>query len=77
MGKLILFLIVVVAIYWWLRKPPTRVRQGDSPAAQEPETMVSCAFCGLHVPLRESVTANGRHYCGAEHRDLDGGSRSG
>lgn len=77
MGKLILFLIVILAVYWWLRKPRTIARQDDIPAAQEPETMVSCALCGLHVPLRESVAANGRHYCGAEHRDLDGGERSG
>jgi uncharacterized protein len=76
-GKLILFLIVAVAIYWWLRRPRTIVRQSETPAAMEPEAMVSCTYCGLHVPLRESVIVDGRHYCGLEHRDLDGERRSG
>ncbi len=77
MGKLIFFLLVAVAIYWWLRNPRTIGRQDPSPPPNEPETMVSCAYCGLHVPLRESVVAGGRHYCSDEHRDLDGGRKRG
>lgn len=77
MGKLIFLLVVAVAIYWWLRKPRPMVRGNEPSASNEPETMVSCAYCGLHVPLRESVTADGRHYCGDEHRKLDGGTKSG
>jgi uncharacterized protein len=76
-GKLILFLVIAVAVYWWLRKPRPMVRGHESPGPNEPETMVSCAYCGLHVPLRESVAAKGRHYCGAEHRDLDDGRQGG
>jgi uncharacterized protein len=76
-SKLILFLVVAVAIYWWLRRPRTIARQSEAPAPKEPEAMVSCAYCGLHVPQRESVVAGGRHYCGAEHRDLDDGTRRG
>lgn len=77
MGKLILFLVVAVALYWWLRRPRTIAQQSETPAPKEPESMVSCAYCGLHVPQRESIVAGDRHYCGAEHRDLDDRSRRG
>lgn len=71
MGRLILFLIVGLAIYWWLRKP--KGTPGKSAAGErEAETMVSCAYCGLHVPLKECVAENGRYYCGEEHRRLAG-----
>lgn len=76
MGKLILFLLVAVAVYWWLRKPRTTAPRSRPAAADQAEAMVSCAYCGLHVPLGESIVADGRHYCSAEHRDLDGGRNS-
>jgi uncharacterized protein len=68
-GKLILFLIVGLAIYWWLRRPaakPGKTAAGERDA----ETMVSCAYCGLHVPQKECVADHGRYYCGEEHRRL-------
>lgn len=73
MGKLILFLIVGLAIYWWLRQ--AKAAPGRKAADEhEPETMVSCAYCGLHVPQKECVADHGRYYCGEEHRRLAGRS---
>jgi uncharacterized protein len=76
-GKVIIFLLLAVAVYWWLRKPRANARPDRSPPPNEPETMISCAYCGLHVPLRESVAVDGRYYCGIEHRNLDGNSKRG
>lgn len=76
MGKLILFLLIAVAIYWWLRRPGKTLGRKSSAEASETETMVRCHHCGLHIPLPESLTANGHHYCCDEHRSLDtGGTR--
>lgn len=78
MGKLILFLLFVVAVYWWLRKQrPGDRREQAGATGEAAETMVSCHHCGLHVPLKESVAGNGRHYCSEEHRRLDAGSKRG
>lgn len=73
MGKLILFLVLGLAVYWWLRKPSAP--PGKSAAdTREAETMVSCAYCGLHVPQTECVIDHGRYYCGEDHRRLAGRS---
>lgn len=70
MSKILFFVLLVIAAYLLLRKkrPATKSRKQD-PAL--PEAMVSCAYCGLHVPKSESLHAGGRHYCGEEHRRLD------
>lgn len=33
------------------------------------EAMISCSHCGLHLPQREAITQQGRHYCCQEHAD--------
>ncbi len=72
--KAILLIIVVLLIYWvfWGRQ-----RGGSGGAATDrsappasPEKMVVCAHCKLHVPESECVSADGRHYCCEEHRQL-------
>jgi uncharacterized protein len=39
---------------------------GRSPAAL-PEAMVRCAQCGVHAPLSETVTVDGRQFCCRDH----------
>jgi uncharacterized protein len=34
------------------------------------EDMVCCVHCGVHLPKGESVRAEGKDFCSAEHRDL-------
>lgn len=77
MNKLVAILVFLIVLYLLLtkRKRPPR-EGGDSAApgaaAKSPEKMVSCAYCGVHVPAGESVgVEDGRHYCGEEHRRLD------
>ena len=75
MGKLLLFLLAAVAIYWWVSKK--RSSQEEQSRDPKIETMVKCAYCGLHIPLNESVSDQGQHYCDEEHRRLGNGTRRG
>ena len=81
MIKYLLVLGVVGLVLWLLlrtrgaigpRKPDPDTK--NKAAAARRESMVSCAHCGVHLPLSEAV-ADGTHvYCGEPHR-LAGPSR--
>jgi uncharacterized protein len=71
MKYLVLFAVLVVAYLVWrnnrLEDRSDKPAQRGAPGAPQP--MVSCAFCGLHLPQADAVTGNdGRFYCGNEHR---------
>jgi len=70
----ILFIIVIVGIaLWWLfgRRRGGDAAKPETPAAKknEPQSMVACAHCGVHLPKAETVAdAEGRLFCGEAHR---------
>lgn len=73
MGKLLAFLLVLLAIYLLRRaltRPPAAPPGRDEPRPEVPavERMVECAHCGLHVPESEAVMDGGRAFCGEAHR---------
>ncbi|WP_419609967.1 PP0621 family protein [Thiolapillus sp.] len=37
------------------------------------KNMVSCDYCGLHVPEDECIRQNGHNYCSREHAQKDSG----
>jgi uncharacterized protein len=69
--KLILTLLVVfIGLAWWNGR-----RRGEVAAAKAQarpmQQMVSCARCGLHLPLADAIAAEaGLHYCGRDHQRL-------
>jgi uncharacterized protein len=71
MKYLVLLAVLVVAYLLWRsarleRGPDQRPPTGGKAAPQE---MVSCPVCGLHLPQADAVRgADGRFYCGNEHR---------
>lgn len=68
MTKWLLFLLIAYLAWRLLRgrkEPPA-----SPPPPSSPEAVVGCAWCGLHVPLSESLEAAGRRYCSEEHRSL-------
>ncbi|HXU93484.1 MAG TPA: PP0621 family protein [Gallionella sp.] len=66
MSRLLFLAAIVVVIYLLIRSfRKSAPRQEDSAA----EDMVRCSHCGVHVPKGESVQADGRFFCSAEHRD--------
>ena len=64
-----LLLIAFVAIVWWVWKKRSMQRPGVTPPApREPEAMVTCAQCGVHLPRSDSVSENGAYFCSDAHR---------
>jgi len=71
--KLLLFLgVVVLAVLLW--RSGRRNTPGSDTAAPrsdgkgDPQEMVRCHHCGLHLPRGDAVIGRIGFYCGAEHR---------
>ena len=69
--KFLLLLLAVIVLLWLLRRglrrevPPPRT---DRPSADAPQTMLSCAHCGMHLPRDEALPGRGGVFCDAAHR---------
>ena len=48
---------------WINRKANLAEHKNDMPG----EKMVSCANCGLYVPISEAFYSNGKYYCSRQH----------
>lgn len=73
-----LILLGVIALLWayfsWRNEP-----ESSSPPASErpPERMVTCAQCGLNLPISDGIAdADGCYYCSEAHRRLGGRKES-
>ena len=67
MKYLLLFAVgFVVWLLWKKRSLPSG--KTPPPAIREPEQMVVCAHCGVHLPVSDSVSEQGRHFCSEAHR---------
>ena len=72
--KYLLVLAVVLAVIWFVRNH----RRADEPkketpprqdAQAQPQDMVRCPVCSLHLPRAEALPGrDGRLYCCADHR---------
>lgn len=83
MGKLIFWAVVIVAVLLVLRilalqqqkqanepRADPLPRRGKAPPVNPPESMVSCAHCGIHMPRSEALLINGQTWCSSEHAKL-------
>ena len=71
MKYVVLFAVLFIAYLVWRnnRLEDRSKGPGQRGAPGAPQTMVSCAVCGLHLPQPDAVRgADGRFYCGDEHR---------
>ena len=69
--KIFLFLIAVFLLLWLLRGGQRR--RAPPPAARpqhpsEPQPMLACAQCGVHLPRDEALPGKGGVFCGDAHR---------
>ena len=65
MSRLIFIIVIIALVFWLLRSYRKQApKQDEAPKTQD---MVSCAHCGIHLPKSESVSADGKYYCCAEH----------
>ena len=69
--KYVLLLIAVFALLWLLRGGRQRgPRPPDVKAdpSQEPQPMLRCAQCGVHLPRDEALPGRGGVFCDTAHR---------
>jgi uncharacterized protein len=75
--KYLLLLAIVLAVIWFLRNH----RRGDEPRQDpprqdklgEPQDMVRCQVCSVHLPRTDALPGPGeRYYCCADHRSRAG-----
>ena len=79
MRNLLIFLLVLGGI-WWVRRALKRVQRGGGQAGRdarlnEPERVLACAHCGVHVPESEGVRDDSGFYCCEGHRRLGNAGR--
>lgn len=70
MSRLILIIAIAAMVYLLVRA----FRKNTLPEEDKPvvDDMVQCEHCGVHLPKKEGVQANGHYFCCAEHRDAHG-----
>lgn len=71
--KFVLLVLAVLALLWLLRRSlrgqrPPRQRRPDAASGTEPQAMLSCAQCGLHLPRDEALPGRGGVFCSEAHR---------
>jgi uncharacterized protein len=69
--KIFLFLVAVFLLLWLLRggqrrRAPPPAARPSNPA--EPQPMLACAQCGVHLPRDEALPGKGGVFCGDAHR---------
>ncbi|MGH8677886.1 MAG: PP0621 family protein [Burkholderiales bacterium] len=70
MAKFLLLIAVFIIIYLILRANRRRSESPLGPPTHQPEDMVRCKVCGLHLPRSESLTLRGEFFCSQEHLRL-------
>ena len=72
--KYLLVLAVVLAVIWFVRNhrrtaAPKKQAPPQQDALAEPQDMVRCPVCSLHLPRADALPGpDGRLYCCADHR---------
>jgi uncharacterized protein len=76
LGKL-LFLVLLAAlgiVVWKVMAATARrdasqrgSKDASKPHLREPETIVQCSQCELHLPRGEALLVDGRYFCSPEH----------
>ncbi|WXL25090.1 PP0621 family protein [Ectopseudomonas mendocina] len=68
MFRLLFWIALIAAAVWlWRRfKRPPAKPQAQSPEAN-PQPMVRCEQCGIHVPQHNALSQDNRWYCSQAH----------
>ncbi len=74
MGQLLKILLLIGIVALIIHKI-RQIGRGDSKSVSSNKqnaidnSMTACAVCGTYIPTSEALSANGKSYCSAEHRD--------
>ena len=81
--KFLLWALVLYLVWRWYQSTQNKIKRdaesdnafqspqstGQTAAAELVEKMVSCSYCGIHVPLSEAVQSNSSSFfCSIEHQ---------
>jgi len=64
-----IFLIISVLLIWWVLRTLRRGR--SNPSKPQIKNMISCSYCGLHIPEDEAIQHHNKTYCSKEHAQKD------
>jgi uncharacterized protein len=68
MSRLILMIVIFGIVYFLLKSYSRKEQLKDqAPPPPKAQDMVSCAFCGVHLPKSESLFVGGKYYCCTAH----------
>jgi len=73
--KFLFWILVVLLVWWaWRRARGQRQRPPSPPpdTTAPPQTMCTCAHCGVHLPRSEAVQGQRGLYCSTAHRSAAG-----
>lgn len=72
--KFLLLLAIVLLLVWLWRSSRHHASSSDQPASPttppDPQEMVRCAHCGVHLPHGDAVVGRIGLYCSREHQQL-------
>ena len=71
MGLIRLIIIAALIYLAWrvIKRLLAQARPNDSGnSSGNPQIMVKCAQCGVHVPTSDAFSHNGQHFCSQEHQ---------
>jgi uncharacterized protein len=64
-----LLLFGLIALVWWVfKKRPPSVKKSSAKPPQNAEKMVPCAYCGVNLPVSDSIADGDSFYCTEAHR---------
>jgi uncharacterized protein len=65
-----LLLVLVLIVVWLWRSSRSGSSNGRKtpPGQPQPQAMVACALCGVHLPQADALAGRQGLYCSAEHR---------
>jgi uncharacterized protein len=75
----IVFLVIIFGVWLWRQRRDdasasikSSAKPSTTPAPGVPtgpaQIMVSCAACGVHLPMSEAIASRKIHFCSAEHQ---------
>ncbi|MBB1075750.1 hypothetical protein HUU62_15165 [Rhodoferax sp. 4810] len=69
-GLLLLAAVLVVVWLWKSRSAPAKPDRAARATEPQPQDMVRCHRCGLHLPKADALVGRQGNYCCAEHLHL-------
>lgn len=75
--KYLLWLAILGVVWWvWSKRKAAADAGPEKRDDRQPEKMVTCAHCGVHMPESDAIDDNGLSYCCEAHRELARQKRS-